>query len=134
MQTKPVYDVLYIGNYTKDTIIHPITGTTYVDGGGAHYAAQAAARLGFKVSLLTRLAKEDQVVLDRIQQKGIDCFVEYCPSSTLMRLEYPTTNPDIRTLSVTGVADPITAASLSGIAGRSGNGCRAGSRGATAGR
>lgn len=119
MQTKPVYDVLYIGNYTKDTIIHPITGTTYVDGGGAHYAAQAAARLGFKVSLLTRLAKEDQVVLDRIQQKGIDCFVEYCPSSTLMRLEYPTTNPDIRTLSVTGVADPITAASLSGIKSRS---------------
>ena len=38
------YDVLFCGNYTKDTIITP-DGTTYVDGGGMNYAAYASKRL-----------------------------------------------------------------------------------------
>ena len=50
------YDVLYIGNYTKDTILSPV-GTKIVDGGAVNYAASAAARLGKKVAVVTRLAK-----------------------------------------------------------------------------
>ena len=49
------YDIVYIGNYTKDTITSP-AGTRYVDGGGAHYAAYAAARLGKRVAVVTHLA------------------------------------------------------------------------------
>ena len=45
------YDVVYIGNYTKDTIVSP-SGTRYVDGGAVNYAAHAAARLGMKVVIL----------------------------------------------------------------------------------
>ena len=56
MKTNPVYDIVCIGNYTKDTIISP-SGTKYVDGGGMNYAAHAAARLGLKVAVVTRLAK-----------------------------------------------------------------------------
>ena len=93
------YDVLYIGNYTKDTIISP-AGTKYVDGGAVNYAAHAAAQLGMKVAVVTRLAKEDDRVVDKFTQAGIDCFVTYTPQSTLMKLEYPTTDPDIRSLSV----------------------------------
>ena len=114
-----MYDVVYIGNYTKDTIIHPLTGTTYVDGGGAHYAAQAAARLGFQVALVTRLAKADEYVVEKVQQSGVDCWVDYSASSTLMQLEYPTTNPDIRTLTVRAVADPISVTSVDGIQAKS---------------
>jgi sugar/nucleoside kinase (ribokinase family) len=114
-----IYDVVYIGNYTKDTIIHPLTGTTYVDGGGAHYAAQAAARLGFQVALVTRLAKADEYVVEKVQQAGVDCCVDYSASSTLMQLEYPTTNPDIRTLTVRAVADPISVKSVDGIQAKS---------------
>ena len=36
------YDVLYIGNYTKDTIVAP-SGTKIVDGGAVNYAAPFAA-------------------------------------------------------------------------------------------
>jgi sugar/nucleoside kinase (ribokinase family) len=109
------FDVIYIGNYTKDTIIHPVTGTTYVDGGGSHYAVQAAARLGKKVALVTHLAAGDQYVIDKIESAGISCFVTHTPHSTLMKLEYPTTNPDIRTLSVAATADPILAAEIAPI-------------------
>lgn len=108
------YDVLYIGNYTKDTIISP-AGTKYVDGGAINYAAHAAAQLGGNVAVVTRLAKEDVRVVDKFQQSGIDCFVTYTPQSTLMKLEYPTTNPDIRHLSVAAVAGSITVADVENI-------------------
>ena len=76
------YDVLYIGNYTKDTIISP-AGTKYVDGGAVNYAAHAAAQLGMKVAVVTRLAKEDDRVVEKFTQAGIDCFATYTPHSTL---------------------------------------------------
>ncbi len=108
------YDVLYIGNYTKDTIISP-AGTRYVDGGAVNYAAHAAAQLGCKVAVVTRLAKEDDRVVEKFTQSGIDCFTTYTPYSTLMKLEYPTNNPDIRHLSVAAVAGSITAKDVENI-------------------
>ena len=108
------YDVLYIGNYTKDTIISP-AGTRYVDGGAVNYAAHAAARLGLNVAVITRLAKEDERVVEKFTQQGIDCYVTYTPQSTLMKLEYPTTDPDIRSLSVTSTAGSITASDVEQI-------------------
>jgi sugar/nucleoside kinase (ribokinase family) len=109
-----IYDVLYIGNYTKDTIISP-AGTKFVDGGAVNYAAHAGAQLGFHVAAVTRLAKEDDRVITRFTKAGIDSFVTYTPQSTLMKLEYPTTDPDIRTLSVTGTAGSISANDISGL-------------------
>ncbi len=107
MDTK-TYDVVYIGNYTKDTIIHP-TGTKYVDGGGSRYAAYAATRLGLKAAVVTRLSRDDIHVIARFKLDGIDCYPTYTPQSTLMKLEYPTLDPDVRTLSVTATAGSITA-------------------------
>ena len=108
------YDVLYIGNYTKDTVISP-AGVRQVDGGAVNYAAHAAARLGLTVAVITRLAKEDEHVVERLQQLGIDCYVTYTPQSTMLKLEYPTLDPDIRTLSVTATAGSITATEVDGM-------------------
>jgi sugar/nucleoside kinase (ribokinase family) len=108
------YDVLYIGNYTKDTIVSP-AGTRIVDGGAVNYAANAAARLGRNVAVVTRLAKEDDHVVENLKQSGIDCYVTYSPTSTLMKLEYPTADPDIRTLSVESVAGSITASDVENL-------------------
>jgi sugar/nucleoside kinase (ribokinase family) len=111
------YDVVYIGNYTKDTIISP-SGVTYVDGGAVNYAAHAGARLGLKVAVVTRLAKEDDRVVKKFAETHIDCFVTYTPHSTGMKLEYPTLNPDIRNLSVDNTAGTITAGELEGVAAK----------------
>jgi sugar/nucleoside kinase (ribokinase family) len=112
------YDVACIGNYTKDTIISP-SGTRYVDGGGMNYAAHAAAHLGFKVAVVTRLAQEDDRVVRKFTEAGIDCFPTYSSSSTLMCLDYPTENPDIRTLSVAATAGAITASQVQDLEMRS---------------
>ena len=107
MGRKDAYDVVYIGNYTKDTIISP-AGTKYVDGGAVNYAAHAAARLGFTVAVVTRLTKDDAYVADKFKEAGIDCYVTYTPQSTCVKLEYPTNDPDIRNLSVPCTAGAIT--------------------------
>jgi sugar/nucleoside kinase (ribokinase family) len=111
------YDVLCVGNYTKDTIVSP-TGIKYVDGGAINYAAHAAARLGLKVAVVTRLAKEDDRVVEKFVQSGIDCYPTYTPQSTIMKLEYPTSDPDIRTLSVTETAGTISAGDVENINAR----------------
>lgn len=118
MNTNKMYDLVCIGNYTKDTIISP-AGTSYVDGGAVNYAAHAAVRLGLKVAVVTHLAKEDVRVVEKFAGSGIDCLPTYTPQSTCMRLEYPTTNPDIRTLSVTATADSITANEVENVQARS---------------
>ena len=110
----PLYDVVYIGNYTKDTIISP-AGIRHVDGGGSRYAAYAANRLGLKVAVVTCLAQEDVHIVEDLQRLGIGCFPTYSPLSTLMNLEYPTSNPDIRTLTVAGVAGAITVSAVENI-------------------
>lgn len=111
------YDILCIGNYTKDTIISP-SGTKTVDGGAVNYAAYAAARLGMKVAVVTHLAKEDQHVVENFTQSGIDCYATYTSQSTLLKLEYPTADPDIRTLSVTATAGSIAANEVENIDAR----------------
>ncbi len=118
MNIDSAYDVVCIGNYTKDTIITP-AGTTHVDGGAVNYAAHAIVRLGLRAAVVTKLAKQDARVVKKFADAGVDCFATYTTESTEMKLEYPTNDPDVRNLSVTGVADPITASDVEGVDARS---------------
>jgi sugar/nucleoside kinase (ribokinase family) len=100
------YDFVTVGNYTKDTIVTR-AGTRHVDGGGFSYAAHAAALAGVRVAAVTRRAQADAGVTQPLTEAGIAVFAYDSPSSTLMRLEYPSDNVDERILSVAGIADPI---------------------------
>ena len=111
------YDVLFCGNYTKDTIITP-DGTTYVDGGGMNYAAHASKQLGANPAVITRLNKEDERVVKAFEEAGIDCYPVFTPSSTLMTLEYTTRDVDQRNLYVKGIAGTITPQQLEGLEAR----------------
>ena len=108
------YDLVCIGNYTKDTIVTP-SGTSQVDGGAVNYSAHAARRLGLKVAVVTRLAREDARVVEKFTGSGLDCFPTWTPDSTLMRLDYPGTDPDIRTLSVEATAGTVTPAQVEAL-------------------
>ena len=109
-----IYDVIYAGNYTKDTISTP-DGTRFVDGGGMNYAAHAGQRLGIKAAVVTRLAQEDEHVVKDIQADGIDCFPVYSPYSTLMTLEYKTHDVDKRNLYVNHTAGTILPGHIDGL-------------------
>lgn len=111
------YDLVILGNYTKDTIVSP-AGTRFVDGGGFNYGAHVAAMMGLKTAAVTRLAREDIRVVHALTQLGVDVYPTYTPHSTLMRLFYPTTNPDERTLSVTAIAGPFTPDQFTSLQGK----------------
>ena len=109
------YDFVTFGNYTKDTIVSA-AGTRYVDGGGYSYAAHAARLAGLRGRRRSRAARRrTRTSPQPLTAAGIDVFAFDSPSSTLMRLEYPTANVDERILSVKGVADPIGPEHLEGI-------------------
>jgi sugar/nucleoside kinase (ribokinase family) len=111
------YDVATIGNYTKDTIV-TAAGTSHADGGGVNYSAHAAHALGRSVAAIMRLAAEDFHVVRALEEDGITVFATATPSSTLMRLEYRTDNPDERILTVAATAGSFTPEQVRSIEAR----------------
>jgi sugar/nucleoside kinase (ribokinase family) len=101
------FDIVILGNYTKDTIVSS-AGTRLVDGGGFNYGAHVAAMMGLKTAAITRLAREDSRVVDALERLGVTVFPEYTPHSTCLQLYYPTANVDERILTVASTAGSFT--------------------------
>ena len=101
------FDIVFMGNYTKDTIVSA-AGTRLVDGGAFNYGAHAAAAMGLEVAAITRLAREDWHVVEGIERLGVAVFAEATPHSTCLRLEYPSANVDERIIHVTSTAGAFT--------------------------
>ena len=112
-----MYDVAFLGNYTKDTIVSA-AGTRVVDGGAFNYGAHVAARMGLHVAAVTRLAQEDYHVVEELERLGVDVFVCTTPQSTCLRLEYPTSNVDERTITVESTAGSFTPAQVQDVQAR----------------
>ena len=112
-----VYDIAFVGNYTKDTIVSA-TGTRMVDGGAFNYGAHVAAQMGLKTAAVTRLAGEDWRVIDRLLRLGMDVFAERTPHSTCLRLEYPTADVDERVIYVTSTAGSFTPQQVADVSAR----------------
>ena len=115
--TAKFYDIAFIGHYTKDTIVSA-SGTRIIDGGAFNYGANVAARMSLKVAAVTRLAKEDLGVVEKLKHLGVDLFVHISPKSTCLRLEYPTSNLDERIIYVKSSAGAFTPAEVEKIQAR----------------
>lgn len=117
MSVTQVYDIAFLGHYTKDTIVSA-AGTRVVDGGAFNYGAHVAARMGLKVAAITRLAQEDFHVVDELTRLGVDAFARATPESTCLRLEYPTSNLDERVIYVSSTAGAFTPAEVKDLQAR----------------
>jgi sugar/nucleoside kinase (ribokinase family) len=111
------FDLVTIGNYTKDTIISP-AGTRHVDGGGFRYSAHAAALTGLSVAAVTHLAEADASSLDALRAAGITVRAMVSKHSTLMELNYPGHDPDERVLTVAALGDSFTVSELADLQAR----------------
>jgi len=100
------FDIAYVGHYTKDTIVYPHLTRT-VDGGAFYYGANVAVRMGLRVAVVTRLAREDWHVVSELERLGVTVFGRATPASTLLRLIYPTANLDERTIELISSAGPF---------------------------
>jgi len=115
--SNPTYDIVIIGNYTKDTIISP-SGARQVDGGGFNYGAHVACMMGLKAAAVTRLSREDVRVVDSLTRLGVTVYPTYTSHSTELRLYYPTSNVDERVISVTHTAGAVTPDQVRGLESR----------------
>jgi sugar/nucleoside kinase (ribokinase family) len=102
-----VFDIAYVGHYTKDTIVYPHLTRT-VDGGAFYYGANVAVRMGLRTAVVTRLAREDWHVVSELERLGVTVFARATPASTLLKLTYPTANLDERTIELLSSAGPFT--------------------------
>lgn len=109
-----MFDLITIGNYTKDTIVTR-SGTRHVHGGGFNYAARAAVAAGLSVAAVTRLAEEDRESIEQLEAAGVTAFPRWTETSTVMRLEYPTDNVDERILTVTTTAGSFEPDQVEGL-------------------
>jgi sugar/nucleoside kinase (ribokinase family) len=107
MVVKKIYDIAFLGHYTKDIIVSA-EGTRGVDGGAFNYGSHLAIRMGLRVAAITRLAQEDFHVVDELKKLGVDVYAKATPQSTCLRLEYPTSNVDERIIYLTSSAGPFT--------------------------
>jgi sugar/nucleoside kinase (ribokinase family) len=107
MSKAPGYDIAFVGNYTKDTIVSAL-GVRQTDGGACNYGANVAVRMGLRTALITHLAEEDFHVVDALRRLGVHVFARATPESTTLRLEYPTANVDERIIYVVCEAGTFT--------------------------
>ena len=101
------FDLAFVGNYTRDTIVSA-AGTLIVDGGAFNYGAHVAAAMKLRVAAITRLAAEDWHVVEALTHLGVEVFATATPTSTCLRLEYPSANVDERIIYVTSTAGSFT--------------------------
>ena len=113
----PRFDIAFLGNYTKDTIVSS-SGRRVVDGGAFNYGAHVAAKMGLRTAAVTRLAREDWHVVEALAGLGIEVMATPTPASTCLRLAYPSANVDERVITVTATAGAFTHDQVSGVEAR----------------
>ncbi len=111
------FDIAFIGHYTQDTIVYPHSTRT-VDGGAYFFGANVAARMGLRVAVVTRLAREDWGAVEKLERLGVTMLARATPSSTLLRLIYPTNNLDERTIELTSSAGPFSVDDVADVQAR----------------
>lgn len=112
-----MYDIAFLGHYTKDTIISA-SGKRIVDGGAIFYGSSVTARMGLTTAVVTRLSQEDFRVVEEMEKLGIEVFTRVTPKSTCLRLEYPSSNLDERVIRVSSKAGTFTPEEVEGIEAR----------------
>ncbi len=112
-----IFDIAFIGHYTRDTIVYP-HATRTVDGGGYFFGANVAAQMGLQVAVVTRLAAEDWGAVTKLEQLGVTMLARPTPVSTVLRLIYPTANLDQRTIELSSWAGPFEVADVADVSAR----------------
>jgi sugar/nucleoside kinase (ribokinase family) len=92
------YDIVFIGHMCWDEIL-PFRGDKTVSAGSAVLCgATAAARIGKKVAVVTKMSTTDDSMLDPMRACGIDVTVIPAAKTTYMRVIHPSEDPDERIL------------------------------------
>jgi hypothetical protein len=90
------YNIVFIGHVTVDQIEAPEGSARAVPGGAPFFGAFAACSAKKRIAVVTRMAEEDQYILEPLKAVGIDVYLQPAHSTTHMRVVHPTRNADER--------------------------------------
>jgi sugar/nucleoside kinase (ribokinase family) len=90
------YDIAFIGHMCFDEIVRYGGETTVSPGSAVLCGAMAAARVGKKVTVITKMNPADDAILDPMRQAGIDTFVIPARETSYMKVIHPSANVDER--------------------------------------
>ena len=94
--TSDRYDIAFIGHMCFDEVI-PYQGSPRVAPGSAVLcSALAAARVGKKVAVVTRMAPQDEVILESLRQNRVAVHVIPTAETTYMKVVHPSADVDER--------------------------------------
>lgn len=92
------FDVAFVGHMCFDEIT-PYQGQTVVTPGSAVLCgAIAAARIGAKVAVVTRMAQADEGILSPLKELGVEIFSVPAPETSYSVVIHPSPNVDERIL------------------------------------
>ena len=91
-----LYDIALIGHMCFDEVI-PYQGSPHLAPGSAVLCgALAAARVGKKVAVVTRIALRDEQILEPLKQNGITVYAIPAAETTYMKVVHPSADVDER--------------------------------------
>lgn len=94
------YDIAFIGHMCFDELI-PFGGQAATTPGSAVLCgAMAAARIGRRVLVITRMAAADAAILEPMKAAGIDVHMVPVQDTSLIRVYHPSENVDERVLTL----------------------------------
>jgi len=111
-----MFDVCVVGHVTKD-LVKIGTRQREMPGGTAYYLPLAIRSLGMNVSVVTKISKDDEALLDRLKQEKIPIFLRESPRTTTFINIY-SGGLDNRQQRVIDVALPFTVEDVEGIESR----------------
>jgi sugar/nucleoside kinase (ribokinase family) len=95
-QALDLYDIVFIGHVCFDEVI-PYQGVPRTAPGSAVMCgALAAARVGKKVAVVTRMASKDDKILEPMRNNGIDIYVHPSEETTYMKVVHASADVDER--------------------------------------
>jgi sugar/nucleoside kinase (ribokinase family) len=106
------FDVCVVAHVTRD-VIRSGGARRSGPGGVAYYASLALHRLGRRVAVVTKMAREDRgELLSELHSEGITVFCSESAQTTVFNNEYREGDPDSRVQRVTSVAIPFAPSDL----------------------
>ncbi len=101
------FDIAFVGHMCFDEI-RPYGGEKIVAPGSAVLCgAMAAARIGKRVAVVTRMSPDDAGMLGPLEELGVECFAAPAPETTYSVVIHPSENVDERILRIERSAGPF---------------------------
>ncbi len=111
-------DITFIGHMCIDEI-HPYQGEVIVAPGSAVLCgALAAARVGCRTAVITRLHLSDAATLQPMRDAGVECLLVPAPETSRMEVIHPSPDVDVREMRLKQNAGFFTPEDIPPIDGR----------------